>query len=91
VTSTAGGDSDRLGWHNSSGAGQAAMNSPDLRSRCYGAWWLGLLGTKQCGGVGGSYPVVLDDGHSSKRASDGGDLSPISRVSEQHIQGVFGP
>jgi hypothetical protein len=35
--------------------------------------------------------MVLDDGHSFKRASDGGDLSPISRVSGQHFQGTSGP
>jgi hypothetical protein len=35
--------------------------------------------------------VVLDDGHGSKRASNGSDLSPISRVGGWHFQGVSGP
>jgi hypothetical protein len=35
--------------------------------------------------------MVLDDGHNFKRASDGGDLSPISHVSVQHFHGTSGP
>jgi hypothetical protein len=91
VTSTAGGDSGRLGWCDSGGAPWAAVNSLELRSKHYGAWQRGFLVAKQSGGIAGSYQMVLDDGHGSKWASGGGNLSPISQVAKRYLQGVSSP